>query len=88
MPFYRGAPRVRLVDLEPYLHDSVIGVCVADDVLRDIVVAFDVEDCSEASSFELHAVAVQLAGKRVFKAVVTGRCVEHHTPMLTIYRDW
>ncbi|CAN7283836.1 hypothetical protein LJR029_004660 [Caballeronia sp. LjRoot29] len=55
--------RARLADLDSYMHCSVIGTCLANADLRDIVVRFSAFDFREASDFEVHHAALQIAAE-------------------------
>lgn len=57
------ARRVRLAELDVYLHVSVIGICLAKADLRDIVERYTGCDLAQASDFEMHLAAVQIASE-------------------------
>jgi hypothetical protein len=55
--------RLRLTELDSYIHISVIGTCLARADLRDIVARFAGLDLGQVSDFELHHAAVQIAAE-------------------------
>lgn len=55
--------RVRLADLDSYIHISVIGTCLLQADLYDIVGRYAEFDLAEASEFEVHHAAVQIAAE-------------------------
>ncbi|CAG4899008.1 DUF2325 domain-containing protein [Paraburkholderia gardini] len=67
--------RVRLAELDPHLHCSVIGTCLTTHELRKIVSKFADVDREHASDLEIHHAAVELAmeggagGKALHKAL-------------------
>ncbi|SEB20229.1 DUF2325 domain-containing protein [Paraburkholderia sartisoli] len=67
--------RVRLAELDPHLHCSVIGTCLTTHELRKIVSKFANVDRERASDLEIHHAAVELAmeggagGKALHKAL-------------------
>lgn len=57
------ARRVRLTELDPYIHISVIGTCLGRADLYDVVGRYAGFDLAQASEFEVHHAAVQMAAE-------------------------
>jgi hypothetical protein len=55
--------RVRLAELDSYIHCSVIGTCVTGAGLYDIVARYAGLNLDQASEFELHHAAVQIVAE-------------------------
>lgn len=58
-----GSRRTRLSELDSYIHCSVIGTCLANVDLHEIVARFAGLDPDRASPFEMHHAAVQIAAE-------------------------
>jgi hypothetical protein len=70
-------PRVRLAELDPHIHCSVIGTCLGSAELRDIVARFAGFDVHKVSDFELHHAAVQIAAEGGRGAEVLHDVLDH-----------
>lgn len=57
------ARRVLLTELDSYIHISVIGTCLGRADLYDVVGRYAGFDLAQASEFEIHHAAVQLAAE-------------------------
>ena len=69
-------PRLRLGELDPHMHCSVIGTCVGTDELRKTVARFRGADFLRGSDLEVHHAAVEMATEGGASAKALGKLLD------------
>ncbi|WP_213764550.1 hypothetical protein [Caballeronia sp. dw_19] len=72
-----GDGRLRLAELEPHFHCSVLGTCLSGPVLHGIVRYFSGPGWRGRSDFEVHHAAVQLAAEGGAAADILHEALDH-----------
>lgn len=71
-----NARRDRIWDLSPNLHCSIVGTCLTNSALRQLLAKLGQPDAKTASDHELHSRAVRIAGQRDVAGKMLNRMLE------------